>query len=97
MHSVKSLKNRKNLIQNLPITITLWIGLNDIESENKWVCVNEEPANSFEVFWNRSTGEPNNVNNEDCSFVTVDRSRDPVAYDNRCTSGLPGLCEKKLS
>ena len=98
MHGVKTLENRKTLIQNLSIkNIYFWIGANDIASEGNWTWVDGERASSSELIW--SKGEPNNRRgDEDCgaahgyptfSFVGT-------AFDQSCAYLFQALCEKHI-
>ena len=97
VYGVRSVENRKKVINNLQISSLFWIGLNDIASEGRWIWVNGEPANSSKINW---TKPPDNYGgNEDC-VVLHGRSSLPfhvgLAGDVPCSSSYQGLCEKKI-
>ena len=95
VYGVKTLENRKTLIQNLSINMRFfWIGANDIASEGKWIWVNGEPASSSELIW--QSGQPNN--DGDCVRLLgySTSSNFGIAADGRCTTSSIGLCEKKI-
>ena len=97
IHGVKTLENRKTLIQNLSINGLFWIGANDIASEGNWIWVNGEHASSSELIW--YPGEPNdNLGKEDCALVDGNQAGSNVglANDGQCPSSLFGLCEKQI-
>ena len=87
MHGVRTLENRKKLIQNLSMNnIYFWIGANDIVSEGNWVWLNGERASSSELIW--ISGQPNNHGGkQDCAVVTGYPGSSDVgrAGDARCT------------
>ena len=98
MHGVRTLENRKKLIQNLSMNnIYFWIGANDIVSEGNWVWLNGERASSSELIW--ISGQPNNYGGqEDCAVVIGYPGSSNVgrAADNPCTGSSQGLCEKQI-
>ena len=97
MHGVRTLENRKKLIQNLSINnILFWIGANDIASEGNWVWMNGERASSSELIW--VSGQPNNHGGkQDCAVVSgYPGSNVGRAFDNPCTDPNQGLCEKQI-
>ena len=97
MHGVKTLENRKKIIEMMSINIAFWIGGNDIASEGNWIWINGGRASSSELVW--MSGEPNNVDgNEDCVAVIGNTQRPTLglAWDSPCTSSFRGLCEKPL-
>ncbi|KAM4889359.1 CD209 antigen-like protein C [Thomomys bottae] len=50
----------------LPKKRQAWIGISDLQQENRWQWVNgEELLHRFRSFWNE--GEPNNQEDEDCA------------------------------
>jgi len=48
--------------------IDWWIGLNDLETEGTFKWVSGEPI----TYTRWATGEPNNLNNEDCAQLYPD-------------------------
>ena len=98
IHGVKTLINRKKLIQDFAISnVQFWIGVDDIATEGNWIWVNGERASSSELIWMR--GEPNNEGgNEDCGLVYGYRASSQVGRVNDaiCNRSYRGLCEKKL-
>ena len=94
VHGVKTLQNRKRLIQNLLINDKFWIGATDIASEGNWIWVNGEPAINSELIWGNN--QPNN--DGDCIRVEEDFTNRHAAhaYDGRCTGSYLGLCEKNV-
>lgn len=66
----------------------LWIGLNDLEEENKFVWSDGTPFNSS-VYNNWGPGEPNNHLEEHC--VELFRH---LWNDNTCTKKFGHICEK---
>ena len=92
MHGVKTLENRRILIQKLSINYFFWIGVREVTTEGNWIWVNGQRASGSELLW--GSGEPNSGPvNKDCGDVGADTAR---AYDYTCTSALPGLCEKAI-
>ena len=98
MHGVRTLENRKKLIQNLSINnIWFWIGASDIASEGNWVWMNGERASSSELIW--ESGQPNNYGGQqDCGIVNGYPGSSDVgrAGDDTCTGQKQGLCEKQI-
>ena len=98
VYGVKTLQNRKRLIENLSINVEFfWIGASDIASEGNWIWVNGERVNSSELIWR--SGQPNNVGgNEDCLRVYgFPTSADvALAYDGLCSTSHLGLCETRV-
>ena len=98
MHRVKTLENRKELIQNLRISnIDFWIGANDIASEGNWVWVDGERASSSELIW--KNGQPDNSGGvQDCVLLEAFPIRSYVgfAWDDRCWRSIHGLCKKQI-
>ena len=98
MHGVKTLENRKKLIQLLPTNdFYVWIGASDIASEGNWTWINGERASSSELIW--LSGEPNNNGgDEDCVVVTgyLISSIVGLAYDIPCAFSYQALCEKQI-
>ena len=92
MHGVKTLENRKRLIQKLSINHDyIWIGASDIVSEGNWIWVNGERASSSELIWN--AGQPDG--NQDCLGMRG-TSHVGLAHDLGCSDLKSGLCEKEL-
>ena len=72
----------------------LWIGLNDIANEGKWIWNDGKAAWNVEILW--LIGEPNNFRNEDCAEIGYNNSS--FALDANCnTTFVYGICEKKLN
>ena len=95
VYGVKTLQNRKRLIESLSINVGyFWIGASDIASEGNWIWINGEPANSSELIWQGL--QPNN--DGDCLRLNGSPTNNDVAlaYDGPCTSSHWGLCEKKF-
>ena len=94
VHGVKTLKNRKNLFQNLSIGYHYYIGASDMASEGNWVWLNGEPASSTELIW--ESNQPNGGRNENCVVLigTAGRSDKERAHDVPCSNNFLGLCEK---
>ena len=96
VYGVKTLKDKKKLIQNLQINnIHFWIGVNDIASEGHWIWVNGERANSSELIWLK--GQPDGGVEENCVIAHgfLEQSGVGGAWDISCTGSFRGLCEKK--
>ena len=97
MHGVRTLENRKKLIQKLSMNNWFWIGANDIASEGNWVWLNGERASSLELIW--ESGQPNNHRGQqDCVVVRGYPGSSDVgrAADEECTHSYKGLCEKQI-
>ena len=94
VHGVKTLENRKRLIENLSINNEFWIGATDVTPQGNWMWVNGEPAISSELIWGYN--QPNN--DGDCIRVEEDLTNRHAAhaYDGSCTDPHLGLCEKKI-
>ncbi|XP_013882029.1 CD209 antigen-like protein E [Austrofundulus limnaeus] len=69
-----------------------WIGLTDLETEGSWLWVDRSPLDKS--FW--INGEPNNVGNEDCVALTVDRADGDLQTwnDFPCRHVARFICEK---
>ena len=95
VYGVKTLDNRKKLIQKLAINKDyVWIGANNFASEGNWIWVNGEDASSSELIW--KDGQPDGQGrNQDCLGM---RGTSPVglAHDLTCSDPNLGLCEKEL-
>ena len=94
VYGVKTLENRKMLIQSLSINkVYVWIGANDIVSEGSYIWVNGERASSSELIWNN--GQPD-VFEEDCVGVRGESNDVGLAHDIGCSQSFPGLCEMEI-
>ena len=97
VHGVKTLENRRKLIQRLSISNWVWIGANDIASEGNWIWVNGERAKSSELIW--ASGEPDDLTgDDDCADVYGNpaSSNHGHAFGYQCAGSLKGICEKKI-
>ena len=96
VYGVKTMQNRKKLIENLSLSRWSWIGVNDIASEGNWVWVNGELADRSEIIW--ASGEPNDGDDHDCVFMyEPNKVRDTgLAGAYNCSLSDPGLCEKRI-
>ena len=96
VYGVKTLENRKKLIENLSIRSKFWIGASDIASEGNWMWLNGERVDSSTLTW--GTGEPNNLGNQDCGSVYVVYPGSPLgtADDTTCSAQHKPLCEKRV-
>ena len=92
MHGVKTLENRKKLIQKLTVNKDyIWLGASVVLGEGNWIWVNGERASSSELIW--KDGQPNGQGSQDCLGM---RGTSPVglAHDLSCDDVNLGLCEK---
>ena len=96
VHGVKTLENRKKLLQSLSNNYHYWIGASDITSEGNWVWLNGESASRSELIW--ASGEPDGGRRENCVDVVSQPVRSDInrAHDHSCTIDFQGLCEKKI-
>ncbi|KAI7808210.1 putative C-type lectin domain family 4 member F-like [Triplophysa rosa] len=79
-----------------------WIGLNDLETEGRWVWVNNQTLNETGVqFWYKresEQSEPDNWKEEDPSgenCACVDLKISHIWYDVSCKRNIKFICEKK--
>ena len=95
VQGVKTLQNRRKLLQSLLIDHHYWIGASDIASEGNWVWLNGKRASSSELIW--ASGEPSGHRNENCILVVgeSDRTDTNRAHDASCRENFLGICEKK--
>ena len=96
VHDVKTIQNRKKLIENMAIDNWTWIGANDIASEGIWMWVNGERARRAVLIW--SSGEPTGGANHDCLHLhgRNEGGNAEFAGDYSCTNRDQGLCEKRI-
>ena len=92
MHGVRTLENRKKLIQNMSINNTcFWIGANDIASEGNWVWMNGESASNLHKYFGLSHDD------SDCVVVKAYHTYYLGEIgDASCRRLLQGLCEKQM-
>ncbi|KAM4630135.1 C-type lectin domain family 6 member A-like [Polymixia lowei] len=83
-------------------TETRWIGLNDIETEGKWVWVNNEPLNPNVQFWfQRSQDEQDEPDNwkgadssgENCAAHGNEMTSTNMWFDASCKTKKKMICE----
>ncbi|XP_030644336.1 CD209 antigen-like protein E [Chanos chanos] len=83
-----------------------WIGLNDMETEGRWVWVNKQTLDETGVkFWRKrenKKGEPDNwtyddASGEDCASLGGDNGGTDVWYDSSCKKVKRCVCEKKMT
>lgn len=84
------------------ITETHWIGLNDLETEERWVWVNNQTLNETGVqFWfNKSPTQPDNwkkedPSGEDCASLGDRNGNIHTWFDASCKKLKMFICEKK--
>ena len=97
VHGVKTLKNRKKLIQNLSVNQDyIWIGGSDVASEGNWIWVNGERASSSEIIWDG--GQPNNSRSGNYLLLVANPSLSNVGRGHDGPNGWSrhGLCEKAI-
>uniref|UniRef100_W5K0P4 C-type lectin domain-containing protein n=1 Tax=Astyanax mexicanus TaxID=7994 RepID=W5K0P4_ASTMX len=80
-----------------------WIGLNDLETEGKWMWVNNQPLTDTGVtFWSTiadGADEPNNWKEENpagenCASLGDEKGRFRVWFDASCSKTRKYICEK---
>uniref|UniRef100_A0A8B9GX76 C-type lectin domain-containing protein n=1 Tax=Astyanax mexicanus TaxID=7994 RepID=A0A8B9GX76_ASTMX len=80
-----------------------WIGLNDLETEGKWMWVNKQPLTETGVtFWNKGkdgVSEPNNWKEEDpsgenCASLGNENGDFTKWFDASCSKARKYICEK---
>ena len=67
MYGVKTLKNRRKLLQSLSNNYHYWIDASDTTSESNWVWLNGEPESSSELIW--AIAQPEGGRRENCVAV----------------------------
>ena len=98
MGGVRTLKERRRLIQYLGIEKDFWIGAVNSASEGNWYWLNGEPANSSELIW--AVGEPDGGTRQNCVAVIGDPQSINVkrTYENPCDNyhyRYPGVFEEE--
>ena len=95
MHGVKTMQNRRKLIEKSSIQRWTWIGASDIATEGNWTWVNGERAPSSEIFWR---GGVPGYDDYDCVYmVGTNEVRDVgLAGHYTCTLSDRRLCEKRF-
>ncbi|XP_066529627.1 CD209 antigen-like protein E [Hoplias malabaricus] len=80
-----------------------WIGLNDLETEGKWMWVNNKPlTETEEVFWYERKNEPDEPDNwkhedssgEDCAALGNETGNTGSWFDASCQKLKKYICEK---
>ena len=96
MHGLKSRDNREKLIKNMSINQYVWIGANDIASEDNWMWVNGERASNYELKWRYGQGRNDRESN--CLLMDAFPKSSYIgdAYDDPCGDLYKGLCEKEI-
>ncbi|XP_073714714.1 CD209 antigen-like protein C isoform X2 [Misgurnus anguillicaudatus] len=77
---------------------TTWIGLNDVETEGRWVWLNNQTLNETAVqFWfvKEDGSEPDNAGNEDCACLGYLNSYLKSWFDASCETKKMFICEKE--
>ena len=98
VYGVKTLENRKKLIQKLEINQDyVWIGASDFASEGDWIWVNGEHASSSELIW--GSGQPQGGRRENYLVMIANPSSSNVgrAHDAPNVNwSRQGICEKSI-
>ncbi|XP_065140773.1 C-type lectin domain family 6 member A-like [Paramisgurnus dabryanus] len=79
---------------------THWIGLNDVDTEGRWVWVNNQTLNETGVkFWfiKENGSEPDNSGNEDCACLGYLNLYLKSWFDASCETKKMFICENKYS
>ncbi|XP_041740533.1 CD209 antigen-like protein E [Coregonus clupeaformis] len=85
---------------------THWIGLNDLETEGRWLWVDNKPLNQTGVqFWwlrSKEKDEPDNwteqnPSGEDCAALGNDNIGTHVWFDDSCEKMKRFVCEKLIA
>ena len=79
-------KEENKFIADLKKTDQLWIGVNDLDEENKFITVEGNPVS----YTNWLDGEPNNSNNED--GVELNWGKHGYWNDQKITKRNPFVC-----
>ncbi|XP_033639098.1 perlucin-like protein [Asterias rubens] len=67
----------------------VWIDCNDLEEEGRWKC---REGNVEVAYRNWMSGEPNDVDDEDCAFVTP-RGNNHQWFDWSCSRSVRAICK----
>ena len=74
-----------------PSNWVFWIGYNDITTEGQWRWADGPEADTAGSYTNWTSGEPNNVNNEDCAAMRDDALK--TWNDAGCSSTVSAAVE----
>ena len=97
VHGVKTLENRKKLIQKLSINQDyVWVGGSDVASEGTWVWLNGKLAGNSELIWD--SGQPQRSRNENYFLLAANPSLPNVGRGHDGPNGWTrhGICEKAI-
>ena len=70
--------------------ITVYIGLNDIDTDQVWKWEDGETANKADIIWAET--EPNNAKGEE-NCATIKSEDDLKTFDAKCSLWRKALCE----
>ncbi|KAI5621700.1 immune-related, lectin-like receptor 2, partial [Silurus asotus] len=84
------------------IQITHWVGLNDLETEGKWMWVNNQPLQGSLTFWFSAPEGPNQPDNrknrdhsgENCGTLGDESGNINKWFDASCKKFRKYICEK---
>ncbi|XP_026100742.1 CD209 antigen-like protein C [Carassius auratus] len=82
-------REEQDFVKNICGSDHFWIGLTDVEEEDRWKWVDGSNSNITSGFW--KSGEPNNQGNEDCA-----NTHSSGWFDTQCDSSVKWICEKSI-